>query len=304
MGKTIFNPLLLGCCLIVFSSCQTRQEDAAEGMVVPPLSGMHVAVSQSGTAVCTVGTNVRDGKFRIALASGKYDVRGRSVSSPFPITVAGVDVDPGKTSTLPPSEMTLPSGTAAISGTVSPRGPGTKVTLLYEGKERASVTAAPDGWYEFTALPAGNYTLAASSPGYASDVTEVRTSGGRRVVQNIRLLYVSPIDGVDWTRGVIHARGRGMYPADSLNRTAMHEMAKRAALSDAERNLLGIIEQIKLDSNHDLKSAMASGAFTTKMKGYLRGFRITDEHEVNGGVEIELELPLTGPNGLTRYISD
>ncbi len=303
MRKTIFGLLLLGCCLIVFSSFQTR-EGAGEGMVVPPLPVRRVTVSQSGTAVCTVGTNVRDGKFRIALASGKYDVRVGAVSLPFPITVAGVDVDPGKISTLPPSEMTLPSGTAAISGIVSPRGPETRVTLLYEGKERTSVTAAPDGRYEFTALPAGSYTLTVSSPGYASDVTEVRTSGGRRIVQNIRLLYISPIDGVDWTRGVIHATGRGMYPADSLNRTAMHEMAKRAALSDAERNLLGIIEQIKHGSNHDLKSAMASGTFTTRIKGYLRGFRIVDEHDVSDGVEIELELPLTGPNGLTRYISD
>ncbi len=304
MGKTIFRPLLLGCCLIVFSSCQARQEDAVEGLVVPPLPGMRVTVSQSGTAVCTVGMNVRDGKFRIALAPGKYDVSVGSVPSPFPITVAGVDVDPGKTPTLPPSEMTLPSGTAAISGTVSPGGPMTKVTLLQEGKGRASVTAAPDGRYEFAALPAGKYTLAASSPGYASDVTEVRISGGRRVAQNIRLLYISPIDGVDWTRGVIRARGRGMYPANSLNRTAMHEMAKRAALSDAERNLLRIIEQIKLDSNHDLKSALASGTFTMSIKGYLREFRIVDERDANGGVEIELELPLTGPNGLTRYISD
>ncbi len=301
MGKTIFSLLLPGCCLIVFFSCQT-QEGAVEGMVVPPLPGMRVTVNHSGTAVRAVGMNVRDGKFRIALAPGKYDVSAGSVSSPFPITVAGVDVDPGKTLTLPPSEMTLPSGTAAISGTVSPGGPMTKVTLLQEGKERASVTAAPDGRYEFTALPAGKYILAASSPGYASDVTEVRISGSRRVAQNIRLLYVSPIDGVDWTRGVIRARGRGLYPSDSLNRTAMHEMAKRAALSDAERNLLGIIEQIKLDSNHDLKSAMASGTFTTRIKGYLRGFRIVGEHDVNDGVEIELELPLTGPDGLTRYI--
>ena len=304
MQKAIFVLVLSGYCLVVLSSCQTRNEGTVEGMVVPPLAGARVTVSQSGTTVSTVGTNDRDGKFRIALAPGKYDVSVRSASSPFPVTVAGVNVDPGKTSTLPPFEMSLPSGTAAISGTVSPRGPGTKMTLLYEGRERASVTVAPDGRYEFSALPAGNYTLTVSSPGYASDVTEFRILGDRRVVQNIRLLYVSPIDGVDWTRGVIHARGRGMYPANSSNRTAMHEMAKRAALSAAERNLLGIIEQIKLDSNHDLKSTMSSGTFTTRIEGYLRGFRIVDEHDVNDGMEIELELPLTGPNGLTRFVFD
>ncbi len=304
MRKAIVGLVLPACFFAVLYSCQTKDEGAVEGMVVPPLPGVSVTVSRSGTTVCTVGTNVQDGKFRIALAPGKYDVSVRSASSPFPVTVAGVDVDPGKTSALPPFEMSLPSGSAAISGTISPRGPATKMTLLYEGRERASVNVAPDGRYEFSALPAGNYTLTVSSPGYASDVTELRISGDGRVVQNIRLLYVSPIDGVDWTRGVIHARGKGIYPANSSNRTAMHEMAKRAALSDAERKLLGIIEQIKLDSNHNLKSAMASGSFTRRIEGYLHGFRIVEEHDMNGGLEIELELPLTGPNGLTRYISD
>jgi hypothetical protein len=41
-----------------------------------------------------------------------------------------------------------------------------------------------------------------------------------------------------------------------------------------------------------------------RIKGYLQGFKIVEEHEVDGGVEVELDLPLTGPGGLTRYISD
>ncbi len=304
MRKEIAGLLLSWCCLVCLSSCETRNDGTVEGTVVPPGADVRVTVSRSGTTVSTTGTSVRDGKFRITLAPGKYDISARSASAPFPLIVEGVTVDPGKTSTLPPFEMAQISGTAAISGIVSPGGSGTKITLLSEGVERASVAASPDGRYEFTSLFEGNYTLTVSSPGYASDTAELRVYSGRRVAQNMRLLYVSPIEGVDWTRGVIHARGRGMYPANTSNRTAMHEMAKRAALSDAERKLLGIIGQIKLDPNHGLTAAMASGTFTTRIEGYLRGFRIVDEHEVNAGVEVELEIPLTGPNGLVRYISD
>ncbi len=304
MRKAVFGLLLPWCCLAVLLSCQTRREGAVEGKVVPPCPGVRIIVSQTGRDRGTVDADARDGRFRVVLAPGKYDVRIRSVALPFPITVAGVNVDPGKTSTLPPFQMTRISGTAAISGTVMPGGPGTRVTLLYEGREQASVAAAPDGRYEFTALPAGDYTLTASSPGYASDTVKIRASSELRVSQNIRLFFISPLDGVDWDKGVIHARGKGVYPPDSTNRTAMHEMARRAALSDAERNLLRIIEQIKLDSNHSLKTAMTSGTFTTKIEGYLKQFRIVEEHDVIGGLEVEIELPLTGSNGLSRFISD
>ena len=84
----------------------------------------------------------------------------------------------------------------------------------------------------------------------------------------------------------------------------MHEMAKRAALSAAERNLLLIVEQIKLDPKHDLKSTMAGDTFTVRISGFLKGYKVVEERDVNNGVEVELELPLTGPGGLTGYISN
>lgn len=304
MRRTSISFFLSLCCSITLTSCQDKHDGAVEGMVVPPGFGVRITISQSGKTVHAVDANARDGKFRIALAPGKYDVSVSAPASPFPVTIAGINVDPGKTATLPSVEIAQLSGTAALSGIVSPGGPGTKVTLLYEGRERASMAAAPDGRYEFTALPEGKYTIMASSPGYASDSAEIRLSGDRGAAQNIRLLYETPIDGIDWTRGVIHARGKGLYPANSANHTAMLEMARRAALSEAERNLLRIIEQIKLAPNRDMKSVMTTGTVTVRIKGYLQGFKISNEREVDGGVEIELELPLTGPGGLTRSIYD
>ncbi len=303
MGRPFLGIFLSGCCLAAVISCQTKQ-GAVEGVVVPACPGVRVTFSQSGRTVYAVEANTLDGKFRTELAPGRYDVSVRSPSSPFPVNFSGLDVAPGKTAALPPFQMAqVTGGSAAISGTVSPAGPNTRVSLLFEGAERASTAAFPDGRYEFSSLPPGDYTLEASSPGYASDAVKVRVSEDRRVAENIRLLYISPVEGVDWTRGVIRAKGRGVYPADSPNLTAKHEMAKRAALSEAERNLLRIIDQIKLDPNHDLKS-VSSGAFTSRINGYIQGFRIVNEHDVDGGVELELELPLTGPNGLTRYVSD
>ncbi len=302
MREAFLSLFLSACCILVLASCQTRHEGAVEGTVVPPCPGVRVTVSRAGTTVCTVDANARDGKFKIMLAPGKYNISVSSPASPFPVNFFGIIVGPGKTATLPPLEMVQLSGTAVISGTVSPGGAGAKVTLFSEGAERASVAVAPDGRYEFAELPPGDYTLEASAPGYAGDGAKIRISGDTRAAQNIRLLYISRIDGVDWTRGIIHARGKGLYPANSSNPTAKREMARRAALSEAERNLLRIIDQIKLDPNRDLKSIAATGTFASRIKGYVQGFRVVDEREVYDGVEVELDLPLTGPNGLTRHV--
>lgn len=190
---------------------------------------------------------------------------------------------------------------AELSGVVHPA--SASIILVSESGQKTSTTAATDGRYEFATLADGKYSLRASAPGYASDALEVRISGGRNAELNMRLLYISRIDGIDWSKGIIRATGKGMYPADSPNRPAAREMAKRAALSDAERNLLWIIEQIKVGPNQDLISLVARN-YIVRLKGYLQGFHVVGERETGSGVEVELELPLTGQGGLTRYISD
>jgi hypothetical protein len=193
------------------------------------------------------------------------------------------------------------AGAAGLGGVVHPA--GATLSLVSESGQRATATAAPDGRYEFGTLSDGKYILQASAPGYANDALEVRLSGGRSAKQNLRLLYISRINGIDWSKGIIRATGRGMYPADSPNRPSAREMAKRAALSDAERNLLWIVEHIKVGPDQDLISTVARNSII-RIRGYLQGFRVAGERETDSGVEVELELPLTGPGGLTRYISD
>ncbi len=223
-------------------------------------------------------------------------------SSLVPVAFAGNNASPGKPSMLSSVELARLSGTAALSGTVAPERAGARVTLLYEGKEHAATTVGPGGKYEFTALRAGIYTLQAEAPGYAVDSVEVRIPENQKAAQNIRLLFVSSIDGVDWGRGTIRAKGRGLFPTDATNRTVRYELAKRAALSEAERNLLKIIEQLKVGPNQDLRTTAAS--FTVRLQGFIHGHKIVGERELDSGVEVELELPLTGTAGLTRLLAD
>ena len=304
MHIAFLRTVFLAGSLLLITSCHAKQEGAVEGSVTPPCPGVRVTVSQSGKTVYAIEADKKDGTFRVALAPGKYDISVSAPSSPFPVNFASVAVDPGKSASLPQVQIAQLSGTASLAGTVLPAGTNIRVTLLSDGQERVSINTSPEGRYEFTALPPGSYTLQATAPGYAPDRAAIRISDGRAASQNMRLLYVTPIDGIDWGREVIRAKGRGIYPANIPNRTTMHEMAKRAALSAAERNLLLVVEQIKLDPDHDLKSIMTGNTFTVRISGFLQGFKIVEERDVDNGVEVELELPLTGPAGLTGYISD
>ena len=305
MHRAILRTVFLAGSLLLASSCHTKQEGAVEGSVTPPSPGVRVTINQSGKTVSAIEADKKDGTFRVALAPGRYDISVNAPSSPFPVNFQSVSVDPGKTASLPPVRLAqLSSGTASLTGTVLPAGTNIKVTLLSEGQERATINASPEGRYEFTALSPGSYMLQATAPGFAGGRAAIQIAEDCPASQNMRLLYVTPIDGIDWGREVIRAKGRGIYPANISNRTAMHEMAKRAALSAAERNLLLIVEQIKLDPNHDLKAAMTGNTFTVRISGFLKGYKLVEERDVNNAVEVELELPLTGPGGLTGYISN
>ena len=304
MHSSPVKTVLLMCCILLAFACRSKQEGGIEGNGDPPRAGVQVTASRSGMAVTTTAANAQDGKFRMTLTPGTYDVSVMSPSSPFLVMLAAIVVDPGRTAKLPPVQVAQVAGTAVLTGTVSPAGSGAKVRLFYEGGERAVAEVTPEGKYEFSSLPAGNYALQAAAPGYAGDTVEVRIAGDQKASQNIMLLFISSIDGVDWHRGMVRAKGRGMYPPAATNKTVMHELARRAALSEAERNLLRSVEQIKVDQAHDVRSFTSKLSYSVRVQGFVQGYKIIGEREIDGGIEVELEIPLSGANGLTRVLSD
>ncbi len=93
--------------------------------------------------------------------------------------------------------------------------------------------------------------------------------------------------------------------ADAANDSARREMTKRAALADAQRNLLRIIEQLRINTDQDVKTAMRGKKFASKIQGFIKGYTVVSERDLEGGrIEVVLELPLTGPGGLSRYLTE
>ena len=293
--------------LLVLSSAagSATPDGAVEGTLVPPDSQAQVSAVREGIAVATVSAGGQGGKFRLPLAAGTYTVMVSAPVSSFPIRLDNVVVKPGETTTLPSLLIVPGSGKAVLTGRISPPHPDSEVKLIHEGKERAVARTDREGRYEFRELPAGEYEVRAAAPGHAQDVAPVVIPENQRVQQTAVLLPIVPIDGVDWTAGKVRATGVGLPPANAENAGQARAMAQRAALADAQRNLLRTVEQIKIDGQRSVRSIMASGNGAERIQGYVKGYTVVSERELaDGRIEIMLELPLTGPAGLPRHLPE
>src|SRR5512138_965757 len=98
---------------------------------------------------------------------------------------------PGETTALSPIAVPAPAvGTSVIAGTVQGGNASTRVVLLADGFERAGVNADARGRYEIEKVPAGQYLLQVSTPGYARDSRPLSLGENTRTTQDLRQLYI------------------------------------------------------------------------------------------------------------------
>ncbi len=287
---------------VVLLSCHSGDQGTIQGTVTPAAAGARVLIKQGTAPVAALAPDERTGRFSISLSPGTYDVAVTSPAVPFPVSFPGVVVETGRSAALGTIEIAPVRATGSISGSV--RGAtAARVTLLANGRERASVVTDRMGRYELTEVPAGKYTVQVEAPNYAGDARSVEVAEGQRVALSIRMLYRTEIRGVDWSRGTIKARGVGSAPSQTANATARRELAKRAALADAERNLLRGLETVETGPGEKLSSFLGPRAYTQTLEGFIRGFHVTAERDFDDGkVEVEIELPVTGPGGLSSLL--
>jgi hypothetical protein len=300
-------PVTLILILVVLLSIAggASQEGTVEGTFVPADASAQVSALQEGRVIATTHAAEQKGRFRLPLAAGTYTIMVSAPVSSFPIRLEGVVVRAGAATTLPPLLIMPGSGKAVLEGRVIPPLPDSEITLLSGGKERAAARTDREGRYEFRELPAGAYEVRASAPGHAADAAPVVIPENQRVHQTAVLLPIVATDGVDWAAGKVRASGVGSPPKDAGNAAAVRAMTQRAALADAQRNLLRNVEQIKIDGNRSVGTIMRTGNGAERIQGYLKGYTVVSERELQDGrIEIILELPLTGPAGLSRYITE
>ncbi|MEO0077554.1 MAG: hypothetical protein ABIK86_00940 [candidate division WOR-3 bacterium] len=118
-----------------------------------------------------------------------------------------------------------------------------------------------------------------------------------------------PVPGgvVDWSGGTVRARGTGVMDPGNMNKAQARLMAERAAVVVAQRNLLEIVNGVRVDSDTRVQNFMTDyDVVYTHVEGIVKGARQVGParyDSVAGTVEVELEMPMYGDSSLEQALA-
>ncbi len=107
--------------------------------------------------------------------------------------------------------------------------------------------------------------------------------------------WVGANSGVNWSAAQIEAEGAGIAP-DNAPPSTGRMMACRAAIVDAQRNLLESIEGVRVEGTTVVANMMVeSDVIKTSVSGVLRGARVVNrEPQSDGSCIVRMTAPLEG----------
>lgn len=133
------------------------------------------------------------------------------------------------------------------------------------------------GWLRNTHPSAALLVAAVGFPAFAEDVIKEDSSGG-----------------INWTDGVVFAHGYGTAKA-SLSSAQRRILARRAAVVDAQRNLLEMTQGVRINSVLRTDQAMQqSREIATRVEGIIKGAAITRDHYQNDVATVTMAMPISG----------
>ncbi len=104
----------------------------------------------------------------------------------------------------------------------------------------------------------------------------------------------SPAGGVNWTEGVVFAHGFGTAKP-GLSAGQRRILARRAAIVDAQRNLLEMTKGVRINSALRTDEAMAeSREVATRVEGVVKGAAVTRDHYQNDVATVTMAMPISG----------
>ncbi len=101
---------------------------------------------------------------------------------------------------------------------------------------------------------------------------------------------------INWTQGMVSAKGSGAPPTGVTNIAQARLMAERAAKADALRNLLETVKGVRVDSETTVESfTTKSDRVLTRVSGIVIGARVVDTRYLSdGAVEVTVSVNMTG----------
>src|SRR4030067_2627355 len=93
-----------------------------------------------------------------------------------------------------------------------------------------------------------------------------------------------PRGSINWSKGTVTAKGSGVAPSGAVNPSQARLMAERAAISDARRNLLETVGEVRVDAVSTVGSLMTKrDVIVTKVGGIIKGSLVTDRRYLDDG---------------------
>jgi len=101
---------------------------------------------------------------------------------------------------------------------------------------------------------------------------------------------------INWSEGIITAVGIGAPPEKLYGKPSARPMALRAAKLDAMRNILEVVNGVRIDGDTVVRDyAVESDIIRTKVEGMVQGAEVVkQEYLSDGTVEITLAMSLRG----------
>ena len=101
---------------------------------------------------------------------------------------------------------------------------------------------------------------------------------------------------VNWTDGYIEAVGIGAPPQRNIGTPQARPMALRAAQVDAYRNLLEVVNGVRVDSTTTIRDfTVESDVINTQVQGMVKGAKtMKQEYLSDGTVEVTVRMPMAG----------
>jgi hypothetical protein len=99
---------------------------------------------------------------------------------------------------------------------------------------------------------------------------------------------------INWSQGVVYAIGYGTARPDA-SPAQKRILSERAAVVDAQRNLLEMTQSVRITSVLTTDQAMnESREIATRIEGIIKGARVTKRHYQNDVATITMAMPLAG----------
>ena len=158
--------------------------------------------------------------------------------------------------------------------------------------------------------------LASTALGAAADLltpSEVRETVEEmdlvvpRIEEPGEVVETQPSGEIDWSGNVIRATGSGVVDPDNPNTAQARLMAERAAVVVAQRNLLETVQGVTINSETRVENFMTDyDVIYSRVDGVVRDARQVGPARYDsaaGIVEVELEMEIHGPGGLSGAIN-